>query len=192
MHESAGSADAQLGHLHFAFGDRLLVSSRRRPPTSVEKARTLIEQGMRVPAPVALLETIVQHVVAAIAEVVATLTREIDVIEEHTLSEGVRDGRRPLMPFRRTALRLHRQLCGLSTIFRRFEAVEPEALPPDLTRTAARLAQWIDALNHEVHAIQQRARLLQDEISQKLAAQTNRHLYALSVLSQPRYCRRPW
>ncbi len=49
--------------------------------------------------------------------------------------------------------------------------------------TSGRLAQRLDSLDQEIVAIQERARLLQDEIAAKVAAETNRHLFVLTILT---------
>ncbi len=56
---------------------------------------------------------------------------------------------------------------------------------PNCRRVSAKrpavLAQRLDGLDHEIAAIQDRARLLQDEIAARLAAETNRYLFVLSL-----------
>jgi len=68
-------------------------------------------------------------------------------------------------------------------LFRRWAGPGPSHLPSRLGEAAGRLAQRLDGLDHEIAAIQDRARLLQDEIGAKIAAETNRHLYALSLVT---------
>ena len=46
-----------------------------------------------------------------------------------------------------------------------------------------RLLQRIDGLHHDVQSVQDRARLLQDEIAARSASRTNRQLYVLSILT---------
>ena len=52
-----------------------------------------------------------------------------------------------------------------------------------MAKPPAASAQRLDGLDHEIAAIQERSRLLQDEIGAKLAAETNRHLFALSMVT---------
>jgi zinc transporter len=59
----------------------------------------------------------------------------------------------------------------------------PTGCPQPLLDTATRIAQHLDAHDADVVALQQQARLLQDEISSKLAERTNRQLYVLSVIA---------
>ncbi len=56
-------------------------------------------------------------------------------------------------------------------------------MPTHIGQAAGRLAQRLNGLDHEIAAIQERARLLQDEIGAKLAAATNRNLYVLTIVT---------
>ena len=88
-----------------------------------------------------------------------------------------------LAPVRRTAVRLHRQLAALRLLFRRWSLPGQTELPSRIGEAAGRLAQRLDGLDHEIAALQDRARLLQDEIGAKLAAATNRNLYVLTIVT---------
>lgn len=172
-----------LGTLHFAFGPRFLLSGRRHALQATEKTRLAIEAGQPVTASVALLELIVVQVADAMGTIIAELAGRIDDIEDRVLDDAIHDDRQQLAPLRRTAVRLHRQLGGLRNLFHRLEHEASQRLTQEVKTTAARLAQRLDALDQEVVAIQERARLLHDEVAAKLAAETNRHLYALSVIT---------
>jgi Mg2+ and Co2+ transporter CorA len=65
----------------------------------------------------------------------------------------------------------------------RFEASEEEAHAPALEIATDRLVQRLDSLDQEVIAAQERARLLQDEISARLSEESARNLNALSILT---------
>jgi zinc transporter len=176
--------DDEFGHLHFAMTDRLLASGRHHRLAAVETAREKIARGeRRVPHMAALLELIVEHVAEAVDGLVDDLGRELDEIEEGLALDAPRDERNRLGRARRTAMRVHRQLTGLRAAFRRLdrEEVDPAILP--LRAGAVRLAQRLDSLDHAILDTQSRARLLQEEVTQSLAEETNRHLHALSVLT---------
>jgi zinc transporter len=183
MREHNGS-EHSIGHLRFALGPNFLLSARRHSLTSAEAARLEVEAGRAITGPIALLETIIDHALAVINDRVQVLLSDIDSIEDNVLDDEVRDERQRLGPLRRRAVRIHRQLYGLMAIFRRLEHGRAQIhLPNDLEATATRLIQRIDSLIHETHSIQERARLLQDEVSSKLTSRTNSHLYVLTILT---------
>ncbi|MGC4071031.1 MAG: ATP-binding cassette domain-containing protein [Nibricoccus sp.] len=73
---------------------------------------------------------------------------------------------------------------GLHVLFRRFAETQSGRSAPEAVKAAAlRLLQRIDGLHHDVQSVQDRARLLQDEIAARSASRTNRQLYVLSLLT---------
>ncbi len=179
-----GAKPAPAGRLHFIMGPRSLVSGRRGPVESPDVTRAAVEGGDTVTSPTLLLETLVNHVVSAMAITGQRLSDALDGIEDHILDGRPRDDRRRLGPVRRNAVRLHRQITGLAAVFHRLET---DGATVDIhgpaAAAAARLAQRLDALDRDMTLQAERARLLQEEVSERIAEATNRQLYVLSVLS---------
>jgi zinc transporter len=173
-----------VAHLRFVMTERLLVSGRRHALSSVALARDAIERGgRRLPHVAALLELIVEHVGDAIDRLADQLATDIDHIE-NTLALRTQDlDRQALARVRRLAVKLHRQLSGLRTLFHRLERQGMEDLKPQLRLAAGKLAQRLDALDHEIVEMRDRARLLQEEMTALTAEVTNRRLYVLSILT---------
>jgi zinc transporter len=171
-------------HLRFVMTERLLLSGRHHALSSAALARETIERGgRRLPHVAALLELIVEQVGDAIDRLVDKLAVEIDHIED-SLALRTHDVERPkLARVRRTAVRLHRQLSGLRILFHRLERRGMDDLKPQLRLAAGRLAQRLDALDHEIVETRDRARLLQEEITALTAEETNRNLYVLTILT---------
>jgi Mg2+ and Co2+ transporter CorA len=180
LREGEGEA-RDLGRLRFALTDTLVVSGRRDALGAIERTLQAIDAGRRFPDAVALLEAIVEHFVDATAALAQQLADTLDLIEDHLIDDAMRDEQRRLGPVRRTAVRLHRQLASLRVLFHRWAHPTAAELPSRIGVAAGRLAQRLDGLDQEVVALQERARLLQEEITAKLAAETNRHLFALSL-----------
>ena len=179
-----GAKPVPAGRLHFVMGPRSLVSGRRGPAESPDATREAVGRGDPIGSPVLLLETLVGHVVSAMATTGQRLSDALDGIEDHILDGGPRDDRRRLGPVRRNAVRLHRQITGLAAVFHRLETDGATAdVHGPAMAAAARLAQRLDALDRDMSLQAERARLLQEEVSERMAEETNRQLYTLSVLS---------
>ena len=170
-----------LGRLRFALTDTLVVSGRRDALGAIARTLQSIDAGKRFPDAVALLEAIVEHFADAAAVLAQQLTETLDLIEDHVIDDAMRDEQRRLGPVRRTAVRLHRQLASLRVLFQRWSKPSEAELPSRVGVAAGRLAQRLEGLDQEIVALQERARLLQDEIAAKLATETNRHLFVLSI-----------
>ncbi len=182
LREFAGET-RELGRLRFALTDTLVVSGRRAALGAIARTLDAMGKGKRLPDAVALLEEIVSHFADAVSLVAQELADTLDDIEEKLIDDVSENERLRLGPARRTAVRLHRQLAALRLLFRHWSAPGTSEWPSRIGVAAGRLAQRLDGLDHEIAAIQERARLLQDEIAAKLAAETNRHLFVLTIIT---------
>lgn len=182
LREFAGET-RELGRLHFALTDTLVVSGRRAALGAIQRTLDALGKGKKFPDAITLLEEIVSHFADAVAMVAQELSDTLDAIEESLIDDATAGERRKLGPTRRTAVRIHRQLSTLRLLFRRWSAPAATDTPTRIGATTGRLAQRLDSLDQETVAIQERARLLQDELAAKVAAETNRHLFVLTVLT---------
>ncbi len=173
----------RVGFLHFALGERLVVSGRRLPLQSVSRLRAAIDDGRRIAGPAALVDALVEGIADGVEELVADLVAEIDRIEDMVLGEDTADERRALGTLRRTGVRVHRRLASLLGLLQRFERSGQDGGRQSLRLSLSALVQRLHALDHEVVAVQDRARLLQEEIAAKLAEESNRHLHTLSIIT---------
>ena len=172
----------QFGHLRFAMTERRMVTARHEALHATELARQKLRQGHRLKGVASLLDTVIDHVADAIDGLVDDIGSELDGIEDRLLSRRLGDERAELGRLRRLSVRLHRQLLGLRNLLLRVERDGGSAIPALLQLQHVRLIQRLDGLDHEVVAMRERARLLQDEVGARLAAETNRHLDTLTVL----------
>jgi len=80
------------------------------------------------------------------------------------------------------AVRVHRQLSLLRGMFHRLEP-RVAAQNPAVGQAIRALAQKLDAIDQEVGSLQERARLLLEEVAARMTEITNRRLFTLSVLT---------
>ncbi|MGY3614686.1 transporter [Bradyrhizobium sp. USDA 10063] len=178
------SPTEETGFLRFAMTERLLISGRHQALCAVDATRRVLEGGHRVATVAALLEKIIDEVADTMDRMADKIGTEIDDIEERVLAGETRSEMRAgLGRLRRTCLRLHRQLAGLRVLFHRLEQKSPENLSPALRLHAAKLAQRLDGLDHDITELRERSRLLEEELRFKLEEESNRHLHALSVVT---------
>lgn len=175
-------ATEEIGRLRFAMSDRLLVTARRSPLRSVEKVRKTIEGGEPYASPVNLLDAIVDGFAGSARKRILELRDELDRVEDHVLGEAIGEERQRLGRVRVQVTRIHRQLSQLRTLLHRFE---PRAIATDraLAGVVTNLAQKFDELDADAGSVNERARLLQDEVAAKLSELASRRLFALSVLT---------
>ena len=168
----------ELCRLHFLLGENLLVTLRAKPVRSAELIRRQLDAGRRIASPPQLLLAFFAHYAQGIEAVLHDLAAEIELIEDRVLDERVSDERRRAVLVRREAAMLHRQQRSLRRVLADTARARP-SFPADLSE----LLDLHLHIDQEFDHIEQRARLFHDEIDAKLASETNRQLYRLSVLT---------
>ena len=171
-----------LVRVRFALNERLLITARRAPAHSVDRNRRAVESGKRFPTAMSFLDAIVDQFADAVAHLAEQLGAELDGIEDRILHEDPGDQTPRLGRVRSKAVRMHRHLQQLRAMFHR---VEPRLERQDqaAARAIGALAQRLDAIDIEIGAVHERARLLIDEMSAKMTEITNRRLFTLSILT---------
>lgn len=177
------SAD-EFAHLHFVMNEHLLLTGRYRPLNAVDKVREHIQLGqIRLPTVAALLEHIIDHVADTVERLGDNLGDELDKIEDGLIRGEKIEGRQALANARRTSVKLHRQLAGLRSVLTRLERDDAPDMKPALLLATNKLAQRLDALDHDFIEIRDRSGLLQEEIGAATAEKTQRSLSMLTVFS---------
>lgn len=178
------SETRDIGWLHFFASGKVIITTRLQPLRSVDRVRAAIEKNAsRYQKPIDVFETLVAEFQRTMIGLVMELTEELNLIEDFVYDNAPRDERRRLAPVRRTVVRLHRHLRTVLTLMRRAAAVDDDEMPPGFDDASSRLISRLEAVDHDVYALQERARLLHEEIDSKLSSETNRHLYILSLMT---------
>ncbi|KKX28334.1 transporter [Rhizobium sp. LC145] len=178
------SETRDIGWLHFFVSNRIIITTRLQPLRSIDRVRGAVEKNAsRFKRPIDVFETIVAEFQRTLITLVMELTEELNLIEDFVYDNAPRDERRKLAPVRRTVVRLHRHLRTVLTLLRRAAASEDDEMPEGFDDVASRLMNRLEAVDHDVYALQERARLLHEEIDSKLSSETNRHLYILSLMT---------
>jgi zinc transporter len=84
---------------------------------------------------------------------------------------------------RRLAVRLHRLLATQRSLIHRFERDSVQSDDAPLQVETSKLAQRLDWLDQEMIGLRDRAHLLQEEVSLRMADQTNRNLQVLAIVT---------
>ena len=175
--------DDGIGWLHFGLTPTLLVTARRQALRSVETARRAVGGGAVADSPVRLLELVAGRFADTVERSSDGLSVRLDRIEDRVLADSIGEERRDLAQLRHQTVRLHRPLTAMRRVLKQFEQRHPADTEHELLPAVSRLNQRLDDLDGDVATLQERARLLQDEVAAKLAERTNRHLYVLSMVT---------
>jgi zinc transporter len=163
--------------------EQLFVSARRQSLNALEATRRSLRCGHRIGTTAGLLEIIVEHMVEAVESYADGLAEELDRVEERLAVDEASDQTKALARVRRIAVRLHRQLATQRSLIHRFERDTERSSQPSLQFATAKLAQRLDWLDHEMIALRDRSHLLQEEVSLRMADQTNRNMQVLAIVT---------
>ncbi|HEY0301629.1 MAG TPA: CorA family divalent cation transporter [Rhizomicrobium sp.] len=182
LHQEFAHESDDLVRLRFVMTERMLITARQQPVHSVESNRRAIESGRRFPTTVSFLDAVIDQFANDIARMAEKLGNELDSVEESVMQEQPADEQRRIGRVRLQAVRVHRQLAQLKTLFARLEP-RLAAHSPHVAEAIGALAQKLESIDHEIGSLYERARLLLDEASAKVSALTNKRLFTLSILT---------
>ncbi|MDI9849750.1 CorA family divalent cation transporter [Rhodoblastus sp. 17X3] len=170
--------------LRFACGPGFLITARRIPIYSAQATRRALADGVKANSPIALFELIVTNLCKCSASMMRDISVSLDRIEDNVVIEGRgRDQRAGLGHARRSAVRLARQVNGLQSTLERLEEASEAFDHKDFAEVATSLGQRADSLARDAANLQDRARMLHDEINAILTTETNDRLYTLTVIT---------
>jgi zinc transporter len=173
----------ETGHWRFAMADGVLVSTGRHTLNAVEAVRSAVAAGAPVSTPSNLIEAILEEIAADCERMVSSLAEDFDGVEDRVLADAVHDDRRPLSHLRRRLVRVHRRVGSLLTLVHRLDLQAKEEPATSLHAALGRAVQRLADSDHALREMNERGRLLQEEIGEKLAAEANNYLQAISVIT---------
>ncbi len=181
-HEFAQKPD-RLDVLRLYLDNNCLISARCEPLAAIEKLRRSIGEGLKVERPISLVTQFLHHVTDTLGDVILELADNVDELEEAVLGGSAERPGEELSRIRRVAARLRRHMVpqqhALIGLLSRLPSWIADA---DATRLRSAIER-LGALGHDLDLVQERARLLQEQASNRLMEATNRNLYILSVVT---------
>jgi zinc transporter len=171
------------GRLQFAAGERLLVTARRHALRVVDDVRRGCEAGAATADPAAVVARLIERFVDVCESRAHMVSDALDSIEDHLLDTAAELESVRLGPLRREVSRSHREFLALRSALHRAMSPREAHQVTGLAEQLSRLAQEVEDLDRENISLQERARLLHEEIDSKITGATNRSMRALTIIS---------
>jgi zinc transporter len=182
-HELEGDAPGAR-RLNFAFDTRQLITTRRHALQVIDNVRREIERGaVSLAAPADAVALHVTRFIDATEARLAGLSTQLDHAEDQVLSEHGNIDNLRLGPIRREISTRHREFAALRSAFHRVSSHRNAAKAGALVERLPPLLQEIDDFDRDLAELQDRAKIVHDEIEAKLSAAANRSLRVLTILS---------
>jgi zinc transporter len=173
------------GELRIYLDRERVITTRRHPLKSVDRLRRALTGSGQLGDGSTLVwfQNLIETLGETFAGVLETLAERVDEAEDRILAGSYQKPGRALGAMRRLLARLRRHLnanrVALSTVPERELGWGDAEHRRGLREAIARL----DAVGQDLELIQERARLLEEEIGRRLSEATNRNLFVLSVVT---------
>jgi len=171
------------GRLIFWFDSGHLITARHHPVRAVDLLRDAIDQGEELANPAETLARLQEVFTGLVEQRLAVLGGDLGKIEDEVLADRDHIGREVLGPLRRELSRYSREFSALRGAIYRATAIRGAALTSPLAEHLPALQQQAEGVERDAGTLQERARLLYEEIGSRVADRSNRSLSALTVIS---------
>jgi zinc transporter len=159
----------------------VLITARVHPLQSADELRLQLRNGAEVTSGFELLCMLLDMRTARLKGLASEMTRQLDQLEDEILAGSIKQQREQLGRMRRLCARLRREFAPERADFVRFLHRPASAnIERDLLQSSTDLLGFAI---EEIAELYERAKLLQEELASRLAENTSRNLYVLSILT---------
>jgi len=174
---------ADIATLWLSVTQRVVISARRTPLKSIERLRQAVEHGDAIRSSVELLVHLLRDQADVLVKIVRDAVARVDKVEDNLLVGRLNRQRGDLGALRRILVRLQRLL-----------ALEPAALfrlllkPPTWvaeldTQELRQSTEEFSVVLSDMSSVQERIKLLQEEIAAQVNEENSRSLYVLTIVT---------
>ena len=183
VHYDFGFDPSDISTLWLTLGARLMVSVRLQPLRSIDRLRDAVNRGARLRSSAELLVHLMHDQGDVLVNIVRTTTQRIDTIEDKLLADRLENRRADLGSLRRLLVRLQRLLAPEpAALFRLLQKPPAWISAADIEELRQSTEEFNVALT-DMAALQERIKLLQEEIAGRVAEQNNRTLFVLTMVT---------
>jgi zinc transporter len=162
---------------------RAMVSARLHPLRSIDRLRQAVKNGACFASSVALLNHLLRDQGDVLVHIVRETTLKVDRVEDGMLSERLAPQRAALGTLRRVLVRLQRLLVPEPAALFRLLRQPPAWVTEDDTDELRQSTEEFALVIQDLQALQERIKLLQEEMAAQIGEQTNRSVFTLTVVT---------
>lgn len=171
-----------LGSIRMYVDQNCLITGRRHSLKAIDRLRLDLIDGECIETPIQLVVQLVERLTELFDAVVDDRSDAVDDIEDLILKGTFPEQRTELGRVRRLLARLHRQVRANRLALFRLMARLPSWCSDDKADFQQNVER-LDGVVQDLELVQERARLLQEEIAGRLEEAVNRNLYVLSAVT---------
>ncbi len=161
----------------------LMVTGRTRPLRSVDALRTTVRSGNAPCSSVALLAELMRTQASGLVDIVRGVTQRIDDVEDALLAGRLDHKRARLGVLRRLLVRLQRLLAPEPAALFRLLQHPPAWMGADDAQELRDSTEEFSVVLRDMQGLQERIKLLQEEIAASVQEANSRSLFVLTVVT---------
>jgi zinc transporter len=174
---------SEIKTLWLAVDPQVAISARVHPLRSIDRLRQAVKDGCRFDSTVALLNHLLNDQGDVLVRIVREATLRVDGVEDSLLQGRLVHKRAELGKLRRLLVRLQRLLAPEpGALFRLLRDPPPWVSEHDLDELRQATEEFSLVLR-DLAALQERIKLLQEEMAAQVGEQTNRSVFTLTVVT---------
>jgi len=182
LHDFAFEA-SDIATLWLNVSSNVMISARRKPLQSVDRLRNAVNQGEHFSSPTELLTHLLRDQADVLIGIVRNVIKKIDDIEDHLLADRLNHKRANLGELRRVLVRLQRLLAPEpAALFRLLQRPPVWVAERDVQELRQSTEEFAVVLS-DMASLQERIKLLQEEIAASVNEQNNRSLFVLTIVT---------
>lgn len=174
---------ADISTMVLSVGPRILVTARSKSLRSIDRLRVSVKNGDQFPSSVSLLVHLLRDQADVLVRILRDSIARVDGIEDQLLKGAIEPKRADLGQLRRVLVRLKRLLAPEpASLFRLLTKPPPWMGEDDVSELRQSTEEFSVSLS-DIDTLQERIKLLQEEISAQVQEQNNRSLFTLSIFT---------
>lgn len=174
---------SQIATLWISVDRHLIVSARQSPLRSVDRLRLALKRGETIASTVEVLERLLRAQADVLVDIVRNVTREVDTTEDALLAGRLQPKRAALGAQRRLLVRLQRLLAPEPASLFRLLQHPPRWMAPHDAQQLREASEEFSVALQDMGALQERIKLLQEELGALLQERTGRSLFVLTIVT---------
>lgn len=182
LHDFAFEA-SDIATLWLSVTKNVMVSARRKPLQSVDRLRKAVNQGEVFHAPAELLTHLLRDQADVLIGIVRNAIKRVDSIEDNLLADRLNHKRANLGELRRVLVRLQRLLAPEPAALFRLLQKPPLWVDESDVQELRQSTEEFAVVLSDMASLQERIKLLQEEIAASVNEQNNRSLFVLTIVT---------
>jgi zinc transporter len=174
---------SELSTLWVNISPHVLISVRRKPLKSVDRLRQAVLNGVRLQSPIELLIHLLRDQADVLIGIVREAVEKADQIEDDFLAGRLNHKRINLGSLRRVLVRLQRLMAPEPTAMFRLLQRPPAWIADADVQDLRQSSEEFSAVLSDMASLQERIKLLQEEIAAMINEKNSRSLYTLTIVT---------